>query len=312
MLPVTFFIFAVGDALWIGEEYWTTVSSDGSLLGDRTVRDFLTFHTTHLKEPARQAYVAFWVVYDEAGHYETFGHAYLVENGVCARFLDRHHKAKTICGGLEKRRGYEIWKNMCKLNELNAKAGQASIHEALEYRGKQMAKIVSWRKDKVWYGSACMKEALVEGIEYENEYVKISYVDDPFFYQRNVYILVICNPDDPEAGKAQHYAYHHVPKKDRTDQKAIALLRLGRITRYLFRTGHIQRLRFNQQRQRRLRHKQPLNEQQITSQLKNRKKGEQFGSELGWHQQRYKTISEQQMDDEADEKWEFYQHSRRL
>lgn len=41
----------------------------------------------------------FRVMYDEVGHYETFGHAYLVQNGVCARFVDRHHKAKTICGG---------------------------------------------------------------------------------------------------------------------------------------------------------------------------------------------------------------------
>lgn len=37
-------------------------------------------------------------MYDELGHYETFGHAYLVQNGVCASFLDRHHQVKTICG----------------------------------------------------------------------------------------------------------------------------------------------------------------------------------------------------------------------
>lgn len=37
--------------------------------------------------------------YDDIGHYEAFGHAYLVKNGVCARFVDRHQKAKTICGG---------------------------------------------------------------------------------------------------------------------------------------------------------------------------------------------------------------------
>lgn len=44
--------------------------------------------------------------------------------------------------------------------------------------------------------------------------LQISYVDDPFFYQQNVYILVSCNPDDPEAGKSQYYAYYHVPKEE--------------------------------------------------------------------------------------------------
>ncbi|CAG9533174.1 unnamed protein product [Cercopithifilaria johnstoni] len=207
MLPVIFFIFAICDAVWIDEEYWTTVSNDGSLLGDRTVKDFLTFHTVHLKVPTRRAYVAFWVMYDELGHYETFGHAYLVQNGVCARFVDRHHKAKTICGGF---RVLSRSNNNGNLAFKFVQAGQANIHEALEYRSRQVAKIVSWAKNEVWYGSARMREAFAEGIDYENEYVKISYVDDPFFYQQNVYILVSCNPDDQEAGKSQYYAYYHV------------------------------------------------------------------------------------------------------
>lgn len=53
-------------------------------------------------------------------------------------------------------------------------AGQANIHEALEYRSRQAAKIVSWTNNEVWYGSACMKEAFAEGIDYANEYVKVN------------------------------------------------------------------------------------------------------------------------------------------
>lgn len=73
---------------------------------------------------------------------------------------------------------------------------------------------------------------------------------------------------------------------------------------------HMQQTLIDQQRQRRLRHKQQLNKPQIKYQLKNRKKEEQFKHELRHYQQRYETINKQQMDDEPDEKWKFYQHSR--
>ncbi|EFO14203.2 hypothetical protein LOAG_14321 [Loa loa] len=210
MLFVIFIIFTLCDAIWIGEEYWTTVSNDGSLLGDRTVRDFLIFHTAHLKIPSRKAYIAFWVIHDEYGHYETFGHAYLVRNGVCARFVNRYHKAKTICGGF---RVLSRSNNNGNLAFKFVQARQANIHEAVEYRNKQVAKIVSWTKNEMWYGSASMREAFAECIDYENEYVKISHIDDPFFYRQNVYILVSCNPDDPEAGKAQYYQYYQTPNE---------------------------------------------------------------------------------------------------
>nr|CDQ01724.1 BMA-PQN-52, isoform a [Brugia malayi] len=100
-------------------------------------------------------YVTFRVMYDELGHYETFGHAYLVQNGVCARFVDRYHKTKAICGGFRV-------------------LSRTNIHEAIEYRSRQVAKIVSWTKNEVWYGSACMQEAFAEGIDYENDYVKVN------------------------------------------------------------------------------------------------------------------------------------------
>ncbi|VDM07858.1 unnamed protein product [Wuchereria bancrofti] len=295
MLLITFFIFAICDAVWIGEEYWTTINNDGSLLGDRTVKDFLTFHTAHFKVPTKKSYIAFWVMYDELGHYETFGHAYLVQNGVCARFVDRYHKTKAICGGF---RVLSRSNNNGNLAFKFVQAGQANIHEAVEYRSRQVAKIVSWTKNEVWYGSACMKEAFAEGIDYESGYVKISYIEDPFFYQQNVYILVRCNPDDPEAGTSQHYAYYHTPKEE---------------------IGDSQRLRFDQQHQRILRHKQQLHEQQTKRELQKRKNEEKLRYEQQQqqqqHGQRYPAVYEEHqfsMDDEPDEKWKFYQYSRRL
>lgn len=53
-------------------------------------------------------------------------------------------------------------------------AGEASIHEPVEYRRRQVARIVSWTKNEVWYGSAHMKEAFAEGIDFESEYVKVN------------------------------------------------------------------------------------------------------------------------------------------
>uniref|UniRef100_A0A1I7W3Y5 Yippee domain-containing protein n=1 Tax=Loa loa TaxID=7209 RepID=A0A1I7W3Y5_LOALO len=255
------------------------------------------------------------VIHDEYGHYETFGHAYLVRNGVCARFVNRYHKAKTICGGF---RVLSRSNNNGNLAFKFVQARQANIHEAVEYRNKQVAKIVSWTKNEMWYGSASMREAFAECIDYENEYVKISHIDDPFFYRQNVYILVSCNPDDPEAGKAQYYQYYQTPNEQ---------------------IVHNQRLRFEQQRQRILRHKQQLREQQIKRELQNREHEEELRYEQQQYEQKYQMIDEQQQqqqqqhhhhhqqqqhhhqqqqqlfamdDDEPDEKWKFYQHSRRF
>ncbi|KAM3722301.1 Multifunctional CCA protein [Dirofilaria immitis] len=213
MFIVAFFIFTICNAIWIGEEYWTTIGKDGSLLGDRTIKDFLTFHITYFTKftITRRAYIAFWVMYDEFGHYETFGHAYLVQNGVCARFVDRYHKAKITCGGF---RVLSRSNNNGNLAFKFVQSGHANIHDAVEYRSRQVAKIVNWAKNEAWYGNAFIREAFAEGIDNENAYIKISYVDDPFFYQRNVYILVNCDPNDPEAGKSEDYIFYHTPKEE--------------------------------------------------------------------------------------------------
>uniref|UniRef100_A0A915Q0D6 Neprosin domain-containing protein n=1 Tax=Setaria digitata TaxID=48799 RepID=A0A915Q0D6_9BILA len=271
------------DAIWIGEEYWTTISNDGSLLGDRTVKDFLTFQAVHLKVPMDKAYVAFWIMYDELGHYETFGHAYLVQNGVCARFADRKQKARTICGG------FRVLSRSVNSGDLGFKfvqAGQANIHEAIEYRNRQVAQIVSWTKNEAWYGSACMREAYAEGVNYENTYVKISYIDDPFFYRQNVYILVRCSPDDPKAGKSPYYTYHHTPDENhQLDQVQQSSLK---------------------QHQRMLRHKKQ----------KEHKNEEQIGFAQKYYEQSYPLQNDDThhplMDDEPDEKWKFYRHLRSL
>uniref|UniRef100_A0A8R1XY80 Uncharacterized protein n=1 Tax=Onchocerca volvulus TaxID=6282 RepID=A0A8R1XY80_ONCVO len=290
MLLVTFFIFAMCDAIWVGEEYWTTVSNDGSLLGGRTIKDFLTFRIAHVTKPTRREYIAFWVMYDELGHYETFGHAYLVQNGVCARFVDRYYKAKTICGG------FRILSKSNRNGNLAFKfvqAGQANIHDTIGYRSRQVAKIVSWTRNEAWYGSASMREAFAEGIDQENAYVKISYVDDPFFYQQNVYVLVSCDPNDPEAGKSEDYVFYRTPKEEHQ-------------------LIYNQQSQYNQQYQQLLHHRQ----QQIKRKLQNlENEEERLRYEQQQYEQKYPTANEQQpfsMDDEPDERWKFYQHSRLL
>lgn len=51
--------------LQIGEDYWTTVSGDGSLLGNRKVEDFLRFSAVHHNIPMVNAYVAFWYSFND-------------------------------------------------------------------------------------------------------------------------------------------------------------------------------------------------------------------------------------------------------
>ncbi|EJW77211.1 hypothetical protein WUBG_11879, partial [Wuchereria bancrofti] len=83
--------------------------------------------------------------------------------------------------------------------------------------------------------------------------------------------------------------------------------------------GDSQRLRFDQQHQRILRHKQQLHEQQTKRELQKRKNEEKLRYEQQQqqqqHGQRYPAVYEEHqfsMDDEPDEKWKFYQYSRRL
>lgn len=41
----------------------------------------------------------FRITHDSSGHYEAFGQANFSDGRVCARFVDRHHKEKNLCGG---------------------------------------------------------------------------------------------------------------------------------------------------------------------------------------------------------------------
>lgn len=83
----------------------------------------------------------------------------------------------------------------------------------------------------------------------------------------------------------------------------------------IFRISHNEQSQFDPQRQRILRHKQQLHEQEIKRELENHENDEQLKYEQQRYEQRYGAVNEQQqssIDDEPDEKWKFYQYSRRL
>ncbi|VDN56535.1 unnamed protein product [Dracunculus medinensis] len=155
----------------IGEEHWTTVSHDGRLLDDRTVGDFLIFDTIHHNIRMKNAYVAYWITKDDRGHYETFGHAYSTDQGVCARFVDRNQQPVKLCGG------FRVLSRSIKAGIPNpfkfVRAEEVENHQPLEYRGRQIAKIVSWQKNEGFYGSANIAEQTAEGIDYEDSYVQV-------------------------------------------------------------------------------------------------------------------------------------------
>ncbi|VDK75509.1 unnamed protein product, partial [Gongylonema pulchrum] len=67
---------------------------------------------------------------------------------------------------------------------------EANVHQALEYRNLQVAKVVSINKNEAWYGSAHLNEGTAEGIDYQGFHIKLSYGDDPYFFSNYVFILM--------------------------------------------------------------------------------------------------------------------------
>lgn len=53
-------------------------------------------------------------------------------------------------------------------------AGEVDVHRAVEYRNRQIAKVVSWQKNEAWYGSANLWKGTAEGIDYEGSRVKVN------------------------------------------------------------------------------------------------------------------------------------------
>uniref|UniRef100_A0A915BV60 Uncharacterized protein n=1 Tax=Parascaris univalens TaxID=6257 RepID=A0A915BV60_PARUN len=187
-------------SVWLGEEYWSIVNKDGSLRDGRTTADFLTFDAINNKAPMQNAYVAFLIIYDAQGHYETFGQAYVDYGSVCGRFVDRYGRNLKLCGGfrvLSRKADHSENRNPFKF----VRSESAKIENAVEYRGKQAAMISSWHYEESHYGSAIMKRKTAETVTYNGAVVQVSHIDDPIFFNKRVFILT----------KLSSYEYNEIP-----------------------------------------------------------------------------------------------------
>lgn len=54
----------------------------------------------------------------------------------------------------------------------------ANIHRAVEYRGRQIAKTLSWQKNEAWYGTANLQERTAEGVDYSGRYIKVGFSEN--------------------------------------------------------------------------------------------------------------------------------------
>ncbi|VDK59723.1 unnamed protein product [Anisakis simplex] len=213
----------------LGEEYWAIIDKNGKIHGNRTVDDFLEFDATHNGQRAQNAYIAFFVDYDQQdGFYEAFGQAYTDFGKVCARFVDRHGKNIKLCGGfrvLSRRLGADDDETRFRFIRFE----NADIHRAVEYRFKQAAMISSWGYEEGHYGSADMRRKTAEAIDYEGNVIKVSHAMDPIFFNKRVFVLTLLSPDTfysqqyeaapPRAHRTHRPIYHTPEQSDRNPQQ---------------------------------------------------------------------------------------------
>ncbi|MFH4975806.1 hypothetical protein AB6A40_002515 [Gnathostoma spinigerum] len=207
-------------SLKIGEEYWTTVNHDGTFRNGRTIDDLLTFGAIHNNAEMKNEYVAYWITVDHRGHYETFGHAFMDERGrICGRFVDIDSNMVTTCGGFR-----VLSRNRNSLSTVNpfrfVKAKNVNQRKAVDYRGKQAAKVVSWQNNEAWFGCAQILHRTAQGCDYDGKVIKVSFASDPVFFNSNVYILEVITSDEFEEEPIEETTNEILPAPGQSDRPA--------------------------------------------------------------------------------------------
>jgi hypothetical protein len=172
-------------AVWISEDYWTTILYDGRIEPYRSREDFLHFKLVKNYHEV-DGYVAYWITNDEYGHYEAFGQAFVAPDGnICGRFVGRS-RSHEICGGF---RVLSRHKSSYTNPFVFVKSSLANPEDAVTYRGRQVARI--WSKQRVAsiYGGADLRQRTAYAVELNGTSINVAYNEDPDFYVENVDIL---------------------------------------------------------------------------------------------------------------------------
>uniref|UniRef100_A0A0K0F2X9 DUF3421 domain-containing protein n=1 Tax=Strongyloides venezuelensis TaxID=75913 RepID=A0A0K0F2X9_STRVS len=177
------------DAVWIGEEYWTSIDKFGNILDGRTTDDFITIDSNKkLKNPGDRIYVAFWILKDSLGNHEAFGTARLyASNKVCGTFLNRQNTREEMCGGFRVLSRHKI----SGVNPFEfVPVTQVIRPYAVTYRRQQPARIYSYNKYENFIGTANLRNRIVWGIESDSTIIKVEEADTYNDYVQNIEILI--------------------------------------------------------------------------------------------------------------------------
>ncbi|KAK0427964.1 hypothetical protein QR680_010515 [Steinernema hermaphroditum] len=185
---LVFFIPPTG-SVWIGEEYWATVSKDGSHLLDGRSRTELARFEVTFGGQAVDAYVAYWITEDERGHHESYGQAWIEDGGrICGRFVGRWKNKVELCGGFRVLARHHT----AGINPFHfVKSKNTDAERAVTYRGIQIARINAWQRTYSFLGSADLRHKRAYGIEYDSSLVEVEEQKDPFFFDHFVEVLVM-------------------------------------------------------------------------------------------------------------------------
>ncbi|TKR62460.1 hypothetical protein L596_026417 [Steinernema carpocapsae] len=194
-------------SIWIGDEYWATVAKDGRLADERRTTADLLRYDAIINRRLEDAYIAFWVVNDELGHHESFGQAWIAEDGrICARFVGRWNNKEEFCGGFRVLARHHL----TRVNPFYfVKSKDLDPPRAVSYLGTGIAKITAWQKNFAFLGNVDLKEQSAYGIEYDSSLIRISRAKDRRFFDEFVEVLVM----HPQYDSWDHWRSHFMPSE---------------------------------------------------------------------------------------------------
>ncbi|KAI6174920.1 hypothetical protein M3Y97_00974800 [Aphelenchoides bicaudatus] len=190
MRPVLFFasVFIVGQAAWVGENYWTTIYDHGQVEVGRSPEDFLHFKVIK-SDLDVEAFIGFWIQKGPNGqHHESFGHVSLQGDQICGRFLSKdHNKTEKVCGGFRVL-SRELRDYTSPFYFISSRTAQS--YDSVGYRRMQVARI--WVDDahtSSVFGGVSLSERRAYGIFQNGTTINISYKESPTDYVNRVYVL---------------------------------------------------------------------------------------------------------------------------
>ncbi|KAE9548537.1 hypothetical protein FO519_008251 [Halicephalobus sp. NKZ332] len=181
------------NAIWIGEEFWTTIHYNGDIERGRSQADFIHFNNVRDYDPVEE-YVAYLIVNDNKGHYEIYGEAYIDNGRVCASFIQREGHSERICGGFRVlSRGKHDGENPFEWHATS----RVDRPRAVEYLSHEIARIYSKQKVASIFGGVDLDHGTAYGVDPNGTVIRLTRHSDPAFYDENVEVLTVRRGYEP-------------------------------------------------------------------------------------------------------------------